>query len=125
MSQQPKTKRGRKLTEPTQYYNESQAKIREWRQIVDAGAWPSGEELTVKDVLDLRNRISALKSRVAKKLEVAGLQEQIQQFKHQFQLLLQVVDEEMSQKNKELVQKLINDKILAKESDDEHENSMG
>ena len=79
----------------------------------------------MKDVLDLRNRISALKSRVAKKLEVAGLQEQIQQFKHQFQLLLQVVDEEMSQKNKELVQKLINDKILAKESDDEHENSMG
>ena len=79
----------------------------------------------MKDVLDLRNRISALKSRVAKKLEVAGLQEQIQQFKHQFQLLLQVVDEEMSQKNKELVQKVIKDKILAKESDDEHENSMG
>ena len=43
--------------------------------------WEDGKDLTQDDVLNLRNRISALKSRVQKKLEVAELQEQITFFK--------------------------------------------
>ena len=50
--------------------------------------------------MNLRNRISALKSRVSKKLEVARYTEQIITFKTQLKLMLEAMNEKMSDETK-------------------------
>ena len=97
------TKRGRKLTEPTQYFNDSQRKITEWKKYLQTGLWSNGKQLSEKDILDLRNRISALKSRVSKKLELAGLEDEILRFKNHFKFVLKTLNDEMSNENKSKV----------------------
>ena len=58
-------KRGRKRTEDEKYFEWSRTKINNWmKQLV------AGKDLTPKEKQKLRNRISALKSRMAKKLEL-------------------------------------------------------
>lgn len=71
-----KQKRGRKMTEPDKYYEESNINIQQWKKTL-----ASEKTLTAIEKQRLRNKISALKSRMSKKSELSGLQDQIKQAK--------------------------------------------
>ena len=102
-------KRGRKLTEPNKYFFESEQKIKEWKEILKSNRNKDGRPLTNEDKQKLRNQISAQRSRSNKKIEVAGLQEQINHFKAQWRFVLKTLNEELEEGQKEKVQNRIFD----------------
>ena len=65
-----KSNRGRKAKETDKYVIESDKKIEEWRKQIKAGIDEKGKKLTNAEKQKLRNRISALQSRVRKKQEI-------------------------------------------------------
>ena len=65
-----KSNRGRKAKETDKYVIESDKKIEEWRKQIKAGVDEKGKKLTNAEKQKLRNRISALQSRVRKKQEI-------------------------------------------------------
>ena len=64
------------MTEPDKYYEESNINIQQWKKTL-----ASEKTLTAIEKQRLRNKISALKSRMSKKSELSGLQDQIKQAK--------------------------------------------
>ena len=95
--EKPKKRRGRKLTEPSKYHEDSETKINEWRRILDNGKWDNGRTLSKKDKEGLRNRISAQISRMNKKLELFTLQQKQNHYKSQFNFLLDTLNELVSE----------------------------
>ena len=66
------------MTKPDVYYEESMKNIQEWKATLKSGINPEdGQRLQAVDKQRLRNKISALKSRMSKKTELSDLQAQL------------------------------------------------
>ena len=100
------------------YFNESQQKINDWNHILETGKWPNGKHLLEKEKAGLRNQISALKSRVVKKNELAGLYDEINNFKSQFLELMETLTKHVSDDCKERVKAKIKREIPLTNKDD-------
>ena len=66
-----KRSRGRKLTETNKYIKDSRAKIRQWQEDL------KNKKNTREEMHSLRNKISALESRISKRIKLRNLQEKI------------------------------------------------
>jgi len=93
-------KRGRKLTEPKKYFDESQKKIDEWRRILTQGQYDNGKVLNKKQKEGLRNRVSAQESRRKKKLELKSLQDKLNDLGINFSTILDVLEEFVNEEDK-------------------------
>lgn len=78
------------MTELTKYFNESDWKIREWKNRLK-----NDKNLTAKEKQKYRNKISAQISRVKKKQEVDELQSLGLNLKLQLGKLAKILDEEL------------------------------
>ena len=84
------------MTQPDIYYEESQKNIQTWKSTLKSGINPeNGQRLLAVDKQRLRNKISALKSRMSKKSELSDLQAQLQGAKKQFDSLTCVLFDHM------------------------------
>ena len=90
-----KQKRGRKMTQPDIYYEESEKNIQKWKSILKSGQTEEGVKLEAVDKQRLRNKISALKSRMSKKTELTGLQGVLVKAKRRFDNLTTMFYEQM------------------------------
>ena len=92
-----KRKRGRKLTEASIYYQASKSNIDEWQKELNSGKnKTTGKDLTAKEKQKLRNRISALKSRMSKKSELSDLEANRDLYRKRFTILIKHVYNELT-----------------------------
>ena len=92
-----KRKRGRKLTEASLYYKTSKDNIDTWQKELNSGkSNTTGKDLTPKEKQKLRNRISALKSRMSKKEELSELEANRDLHRKRFTILIKHVYNELT-----------------------------
>ena len=93
-----KKQRGRKQTETQKYIQDSEKKIKEWKDELK-----NNKKLKREEKQKLRNQISAQQSRLKKKIEMQHFLDQIQYFKDQFLELAKVLNTEMDPTTKDNV----------------------
>ena len=93
-----KKQRGRKQTETQKYIQDSEKKIKEWKDELK-----NNKKLKREEKQKLRNQISAQQSRLKKKIEMQHFLDQIQFFKDQFLELAKVLNTEMDPTTKDNV----------------------
>lgn len=104
------------MTEPDKYYEESNINIQEWKNTL-----AQNKSLSAIDKQRLRNKISALKSRMSKKSELSGLQDQIKQAKKQFENLVCVLFDQMDSTQRANLIDRFNNSISESEGDKDFE----
>ena len=84
------------MTQPEIYYEESEKNIAQWKAILKSGINPETKErLNAVDKQRLRNKISALKSRMSKKSELSELQSLLHRARKHFDNLTNVFYDHM------------------------------
>ena len=110
------------MTQPDIYYEESQKNIQTWRTTLKSGINPeTGDKLLAVDKQRLRNKISALKSRMSKKTELSDLQTQLLGAKKQFDNLTCVLFDHMDKTQRTKLIKLFDEYESGSEEDKDFE----
>ena len=113
-----KRKRGRKLTPAEDYYKTSKENIGAWQAELNSGKdKKTGKDLTPKEKQKLRNRISALKSRMSKKEELAELEESLDKHRKRFTALIKHVYNELTVPQRDKICGLLPQMIENEEAD--------
>ena len=90
-----KKKRGRQPEDVAKYAKQSEDKVAAKQQILDNGCWPDGRKLTATDIAKIKNQISVQNVRKNARTEQESLKKANMHLKHQFDMLLEMINDEM------------------------------